>query len=1022
VTATNGRTATDTFDLTVTEVNDVPDAVNDALSAVNEDSGQRTIPFADLLTNDTKGPVNENSQTITVTGVSNAVGGVATLDTPNSQVLFTPTANFFGAASFDYTITDNGTTNGLADPKSDTATASFTVNAINDPPSFVKGADPTVNEDAGPQTVVGWATSISQGPGETGQTLTFNITPTGTTGTLAFSSGPAINSTTGTLTYTTSADTNGTATFDVTLSDNGSNVPPNSNTSAPQSFTITVNAVNDAPTITAGGTLNYTENAAATAIDNTIAVNDIDSTNLASATAQITGNYVNGQDVLSFTDTATITGNFNAATGTLTVTGSDTLLNYQAALRSVMYNNTSDNPSTSARTVTWIVNDGSLPSTGATSTINVTPVNDAPTLTTNAGLTVNNAGTGTIDNTKLQVTDPDNTAAQLTFTVGTAPTHGTLKKSNVAVPGGGTFTQDDINTNKIIYTHDGTATTTDSFTFTYTDGTVAPIGPVTFNITIGNPAAKVLDAKAAEPASGTTNMLFTVVLSGPASAGASVQYQTADQTPGAGHAVGGGACNGTTVDYVTTNGTLNFNAGETTKTIPVPICSDNNNSEPDETFTLTISTPVNLTLGSPTTATGTITAANAAGTFIISELRTSGPGGLGDDFVELYNNTDSPLTIAASDASGGYGVFKMGTDCNAVPVLIAQIPNGTVLPARGHYLLVGSQYSLGAYAAGDQTLTSDIESDRNVAVFSTSSVANISSANRLDAVGFGTNVNGGGTSNGVCDLFREGNTLPAASGSVLEYSFFRKLLAGNPQDTNDNSADFMFADTQGTATAMGQQLGAPGPENKTSPIRRDSVLPVLVLDGTVASSGAPNRFRDATPNMPNSTVGAFGTLSFRRRIQNNTGGDVTRLRFRIVNVTTLPPAVGDADLRAITSADVPVSNVHDTTTCLDRTAGTASNCTVTVKGTLLEQPPNQTKGGAYNSTMSVDLSGLLPGGKSAEVRTTTGMVSVFRFASLGLIPAKASNCSFRLASCKPATSASWLSSKPCRDEAVHPVR
>src|SRR5205807_5309601 len=154
-------------------------------------------------------------------------------------------------------------------------------------------------------------------------------------------------------------------------------------------------------------------------------------------------------------------------------------------------------------------------------------------------------------------------------------------------------------------------------------------------------------------------------------------------------------------------------------------------------------------------------------------------------------------------------------------------------------LLVGSEYSLSAYAAGDQTLTSDIDSDRNVAVFSTSNVANISSATRLDAVGFGTNVNSGGTSNGVCDLFREGNTLPAAAGSVLEYSFFRKLVSGTPQDTNDNSADFMFADTQGTATTMGQQLGAPGPENKTSPIRRDSVLPVLLLDSTIVSSGVP---------------------------------------------------------------------------------------------------------------------------------------------------------------------------------------
>jgi hypothetical protein len=118
-------------------------------------------------------------------------------------------------------------------------------------------------------------------------------------------------------------------------------------------------------------------------------------------------------------------------------------------------------------------------------------------------------------------------------------------------------------------------------------------------------------------------------------------------------------------------------------------------------------------------------------------LRTSGPGGAGDDFVEVYNNTDTPLTIAASDASGGYGLFKMGATCGATPVLIGTIPNGIVIPARGHYLFVGSAYSLAAYAAGDQTLSSDIESDRNVAIFNTAAVANLSSVTRLDAVGFG---------------------------------------------------------------------------------------------------------------------------------------------------------------------------------------------------------------------------------------------------------------------------------------------
>src|SRR6185436_19576436 len=110
-------------------------------------------------------------------------------------------------------------------------------------------------------------------------------------------------------------------------------------------------------------------------IDATITVNDVDSTNLQSATVQITAGYQNnagGSDVLSFTNTATITaGVFDATTGTLTLTGNDTLANWQAALRTVKFNNTGENPSETSRTVTWIVNDGTLASTGATSTITV---------------------------------------------------------------------------------------------------------------------------------------------------------------------------------------------------------------------------------------------------------------------------------------------------------------------------------------------------------------------------------------------------------------------------------------------------------------------------------------------------------------------------------------------------------------------------------------------------------------------------------------------------------------------------
>ncbi|HST53097.1 MAG TPA: Calx-beta domain-containing protein [Pyrinomonadaceae bacterium] len=150
-------------------------------------------------------------------------------------------------------------------------------------------------------------------------------------------------------------------------------------------------------------------------------------------------------------------------------------------------------------------------------------------------------------------------------------------------------------------------------------------------------------------------MLFTITLSGPSPGGVSVGYATADDTPGAGHATGGASCDGT-ADYLTTSGTLNFNADEQVKTVAVQVCADNVSGEPDETFLLNLSSPSNANV-TRSPATGTITQTNTAGTLVIFELRTSGPSGAGDHFVELYNNTDTPLTVTASDASAGYGLF-----------------------------------------------------------------------------------------------------------------------------------------------------------------------------------------------------------------------------------------------------------------------------------------------------------------------------------------------------------------------------
>lgn len=127
----------------------------------------------------------------------------------------------------------------------------------------------------------------------------------------------------------------------------------------------------------------YTENQAAAVINGTLVVSDIDSTTLSGATVSISGNLHAAEDILGFINTANITGTYTAATGVLALSGSDTMAAYQAALRSVTYLNTSDNPSADTRTISYQVDDGALAnhaSNIATATLSVRTVNDAPVI------------------------------------------------------------------------------------------------------------------------------------------------------------------------------------------------------------------------------------------------------------------------------------------------------------------------------------------------------------------------------------------------------------------------------------------------------------------------------------------------------------------------------------------------------------------------------------------------------------------------------------------------------------------
>jgi len=389
--------------------------------------------------------------------------------------------------------------------------------------------------------------------------------------------------------------------------------------------------------------------------------------------------------------------------------------------------------------------------------------------------------------------------------------------------------------------------------------------------------------------------------------------------------------------------------------------------------TLNFTASVASGIGDPDTSDNTAQAATdvhprgtdvGEGDVLISEFRAHGNAGSDpdlDDFVELYNNTDEAITVGPEDASGGWAL--VAREATGLPVVRATVPKGTVIPARGHYLITAASYSLGALAAGDLPIAGNILDTGGLALFRTADPAKFNATReRLDAVGF----------NSVSDqMYREGTGLAAIDAVQAEQSFVRKFNnAGQPQDTGDNAADFrLISKTADSFGASQSLLGAPGPENLASPIQRNATIKPSLIDPACPGFGAATSAcaRVRTAEGANPTNAAFGTLLIRRRFTNKTNAPVTALRFRITDITTLgtPDSNTLADLRALDSAEVEV---------------TAANGPVILRGMLLESA--HTLGGGVNSTLVLPLMGnALAPNATVDVQFRLGVMTngAFRF-------------------------------------------
>ncbi|MBL1178496.1 cadherin-like domain-containing protein, partial [Pantanalinema sp. GBBB05] len=339
---------------------------------------------------------------------------------------------------------------------------SITVAPVNDPPVLVTNTALTINQDA---TVPLTSTFLRATDAEF-LTLPDQIIYTVTT---APRNGSLFRNNTVTTTFTqadldsgrVSYDHNGTNTnsdtFIFTVSDGVNTITPAS------TFNITVTRANFPPVLTSNTGLTLAEGATTTISSGQLQVTDPDT-----ATPQLV--YTLGS----------LPANGQVKRLGTALTAGQTFSQDDINQGRIEYQQNGSETLTDRFTFT--VSDGvGAGIASQTFSISVTPVNDAPILLTSAGLTVSEGSVADITNALLTSSDPDNLASQITYTIATAPSNGTLLLSGTSVS---TFTQADINSGNLRYLQSGSEAAADSFTFNVSDGTATAVGTGTFNIAV----------------------------------------------------------------------------------------------------------------------------------------------------------------------------------------------------------------------------------------------------------------------------------------------------------------------------------------------------------------------------------------------------------------------------------------------------------------------------------------------------------------------------------------------------------
>ena len=369
--------------INVTEVNNTPVTVNDSKNTAEDSS--LNFPASDLTSNDSPGP-NESGQTLTVDSVISTPDTHGSLVLNAGQISYTPESNYNGAASFDYHVCDNGTTNGSPDSKCATGTVNVTVTEVNDDPSATDDSKST-NEDTNLNFPASDLTgNDSAGPAnENSQTLTVtSVTPTGNThGTVSLNAGQ--------ISYAPAANYNGAASFSYQVCDNGTTNGSSDVKCANAVVNVMVNAVQDPPD----------------AVDDTVTIAEDSGANSIN---------VLGNDSDADGDTITVTAVTQGAHGSVAITGGGTGVSYTPAANFF-----------GTDSFTYSISDGHGNFDTATVNITVNNVNDPPVANndnyaTNSNTTLNVAVPGVLSND----TDIDSSTLTSVLVAGSGPSHGSL--------------------------------------------------------------------------------------------------------------------------------------------------------------------------------------------------------------------------------------------------------------------------------------------------------------------------------------------------------------------------------------------------------------------------------------------------------------------------------------------------------------------------------------------------------------------------------------------------------------------